>query len=47
METTIQGLGFRDRIWGIWGSYWNTPTAIVSLLKGDYIHLYLQMSMYV
>ena len=25
METTIQGLGFRDRIWGIWGSYYNIP----------------------
>ena len=24
------------RIWGIWGSYYNIPKAIVYLLKGDY-----------
>ena len=26
-----------DRIWGIWGSYYNIPKAIFYLLKGDYI----------
>ena len=40
METTIYGLGFRapqvDRIWGIWGSYYNIPNAVFYLLKGDY-----------
>ena len=25
-----------DRIWGIWGSYYNIPKAIFYLLKGDY-----------
>ena len=25
-----------DRIWGIWGSYYNMPNAIFYLLKGDY-----------
>ena len=25
-----------DRIWGIWGSYYNMPKAIFYLLKGDY-----------
>ena len=25
-----------DRIWGIWGSYYNIPTAIFFLLKGVY-----------
>ena len=25
-----------DRIWGIWGSYYNIPQAIFALLKGDY-----------
>ena len=25
-----------DRIWGIWGSYYNVPTTIIYLLKGDY-----------
>ena len=25
-----------DRIWGIWGSYFNIPKAIFCLLKGDY-----------
>ena len=25
-----------DRIWGIWGSYFNVPKAIVYLLEGDY-----------
>ena len=24
-----------DRIWGIWGSYYNIPKAIFYLLKGD------------
>ena len=24
-----------DRIWGIWGSYYNVPRAIFYLLKGD------------
>ena len=24
-------------LWGIWGSYYNTPKAIFYLLKGDYI----------
>ena len=24
-----------DRIWGIWGSYYNIPKAIFNLLKGD------------
>ena len=41
METTIMGLGFIvppqvDRIWVIWGSYYNIPKAIFYLLKGDY-----------
>ena len=26
-----------DRIWGIWGSYYNIPKAIFYLLKGDYM----------
>ena len=25
-----------DRIWGIWGSYYNMPKAIFYVLKGDY-----------
>ena len=25
-----------DRIWGIWGSYFNIPKAIFYLLKRDY-----------
>ena len=25
-----------DRIWGIWGSYYNKPKAMFYLLKGDY-----------
>ena len=25
-----------DRIWGIWGSYYDMPKAIFYLLKGDY-----------
>ena len=25
-----------DRIWGIWGSYYNIPKAIFYLLNGDY-----------
>ena len=25
-----------DRIWAIWGSYYNIPKAIFYLLKGDY-----------
>ena len=25
-----------DRIWGLWGSYYNIPKAIFYLLKGDY-----------
>ena len=40
---TVYGLGIRvyspphvDRIWGIWGSYYNKPQAIFYLLKGDY-----------
>ena len=33
---TIEGLGFRDRIWGIPGSCYNIPKAIFYLLKGDY-----------
>ena len=28
-----------DRIWGIWGSYYNIPKAIFYLLKGDYVLL--------
>ena len=24
-----------DRIWGIWGSYYNIPKAVFYLLKGD------------
>ena len=40
----VKGLGFRgyspppyvDRIWGIWGSYYNIPKAIFYLLKRDY-----------
>ena len=27
---------FIDRIWGIWGSYYNIPKAIFYLLQGDY-----------
>ena len=27
-------MGFR--IWGIWGSYFNIPKAIIYLLKGDH-----------
>ena len=27
-----------DRIWGIWGSYYNIPKAIFCLLKADYKH---------
>ena len=34
METTIYGLGFRDRICGICGSHHNIPKAIFCLLKG-------------
>ena len=30
-----------DRIWGIWGSYYNIPKAIFYLLKGDYILYYI------
>ena len=30
-----------DRIWGIWGSYYNLPKAIFYLLKGEYIHLFV------
>ena len=30
------GLRFRDRIWGIWGSYYNIPKAMFYLLQGDY-----------
>ena len=26
-----------DRIWGIWGSYYDIPKTIFYLLKGDYI----------
>ena len=26
----------RDRLWGIWGSYYDIPRAIFYLLKGDY-----------
>ena len=26
-----------DRIWGIWGPYYNIPKAILYLHKGDYI----------
>ena len=26
-----------NRMWGIWGSYYNIPTAIFYLLKGDYM----------
>ena len=43
MEATMLGLGLRvysppevDRMWGIWGSCYNTPKAIFYLLKGDY-----------
>ena len=25
-----------DRIWGVWGPYYNIPKAIFYLLKGDY-----------
>ena len=25
-----------DRIWGMWGSYYNRPEAVFYLLKGDY-----------
>ena len=39
----IEGLGPRkihdhllDRIWGIWGSHYDVPTARFYLLKGDY-----------
>ena len=35
METTIKGLGCRDRIWGIWGSYYSIPKAMFYLLKGN------------
>ena len=31
----VTGLKFRDRIWCIWGSYYNIPKAIFYLLKGD------------
>ena len=41
--TTHEGLQLRvysppevDRIWGIWGSYYNIPIAILYVLKGDY-----------
>ena len=27
---------YADRIWGIWGTYYNIPKAILYLLKGDY-----------
>ena len=37
METTIWGLGFKDSIWGFWGSYYNLPEAIFYLLKGNYM----------
>ena len=41
MRLDLLDLGFRvplkvDRIWGIWGSYYNIPKAIFYLLKGDY-----------
>ena len=26
-----------DRLWGIWGSYYDIPKAIVYLLKGGYM----------
>ena len=28
---------YLDRIWGIWGSYYNIPKAVSFLLQGDYI----------
>ena len=28
-----------DRIWGIWGSYFNIPKAMFYLLKGDYMRM--------
>ena len=31
-----------DRIWGIWGSYYNIPKAIFYLLKGDYTKIGLR-----
>ena len=34
METTVWGLGFRGRIWSIWGSCYNIPKAIFYLLTG-------------
>ena len=33
----LYGLPQIDRIWGIWGSYYNIPEGIFYLLKGDYI----------
>ena len=27
-----------DRIWGIWGSYYNIPKTVFYLIKGDYVH---------
>ena len=35
METTIMAY-IGNRIWDIWGSYYNVPKAIFYLLKGDY-----------
>ena len=32
----IYSPSFVDRIWGIWGSYYNIPKAIVYLLQADY-----------
>ena len=32
METTIDGLGLRDRIWGMWGSYYKKLKATFYLL---------------
>ena len=31
-----KGTPYVDRIWGIWGSYYNIPKTIFNLLKGDY-----------
>ena len=34
-----------DRIWGIWGLYYNVPKAIFYLLKGDYSCIFCMRSL--
>ena len=39
MLSKVPGYSHRelDRIWGIWGSYYNIPAAIFCLVKRDYM----------